>query len=90
MSEDPYKERNELDKKFLYDYLQASKDGYQVQVKSNGEWLDIYYDEDLVYVGSAIDIFNSNYLEWCLFTPLGKYFRKNIRINFDDREQILT
>lgn len=80
---DPNRKRNLVDKKFLEDYLDAYERGFTLQVKSNGLWLDIE-TRGYIYISYVADVFNENSKEWCLMSPIGKFFRNNIRIKFDE------
>lgn len=87
--EDPNQNRNLVDKKFLEDYLDAYERGFPLQVRSNGLWLDLGQVEvGSIYVSYVVDLFNQYGKEWCLITPLGKYFRNSVRIKFEGIEEL--
>ena len=85
--EDP--NRNLVDKKFLDDYIDAYERGFPLQVRSNGLWLDLGQVElDDIYVSYVVDLFDQYDKEWCLITPIGKFFRGSIRIKFDEVDNL--
>lgn len=79
--------RNQLDKKFLDDYLDVFNRGYTLQLNHVGEWIDLECHHE-IHVTFIVDIYDTNTIEYCMITPFGRFYKNTIRIKVEGREDL--